>query len=57
MLQQPLYLDLDEETESYDRTLLQKNTRLIVAKEVGELSEAGLLTILYHPDLQIQNFS
>jgi hypothetical protein len=40
LLQTSLLLDLSEETESYDRTRLEKNTRPILAKTVGALSEA-----------------
>ena len=57
LLQASFSLDLDEETESYDRTLLEKNTRLIVTKNVGNLSEAWLLTIVYHPDFDLNNFA
>ncbi|MDR2190902.1 MAG: hypothetical protein LBP53_07190 [Candidatus Peribacteria bacterium] len=40
LLQTSLTLDLFDKTESYDRDNLQKNTRLIVANNVGNLSEA-----------------
>lgn len=57
LLQTSLFVDLDEEMESYDRSHLQKNTRVLLTKQVGNLSEAGLLTLLYHPDFDIQSFS
>jgi hypothetical protein len=40
LLQTSLTLDLNDETESYARDDLEKNTRLIVAKQVGNLAEA-----------------
>ncbi|MDR0281934.1 MAG: hypothetical protein LBI53_01045 [Candidatus Peribacteria bacterium] len=40
LLQTSLLLDLSGETESYDRDRLEKNTRLIVTKKVGNLAEA-----------------
>ncbi|MDD2536905.1 MAG: thermonuclease family protein [Candidatus Absconditabacteria bacterium] len=55
LLAQSITIDLTQETESYDASLLEKNTRLILTKEVGELSEAGLLTLVYHPDFDLHN--
>jgi hypothetical protein len=40
LIQTSLLLDLDDETESYDRYRLEKNTRLILANQVGNLAEA-----------------
>jgi len=40
LLQNSFLLDLSEETESYDRDRLEKNTRLIVTKQVGNLATA-----------------
>ena len=57
LLVQPIIIDLDRETESYDREKLQKNTRLILTTKVWDLTEAGLITIVYHPDLEFNYFS
>jgi hypothetical protein len=40
LLQTSLLIDLSDETESYDRDRLEKNTRLLLTKTVGNLSEA-----------------
>ena len=57
LLVQPIIIDLDRETESYDREKLQKNTRLILTTKVWDLTEAGLITIVLHPDLEFNSFS
>lgn len=57
LLTQPITIDLDRETESYDREKLQKNTKLILTTKVWDLTEAGLITIVYHPDLEFNNYS
>ncbi|MDR2540345.1 MAG: hypothetical protein LBD11_00780 [Candidatus Peribacteria bacterium] len=51
LLQNFFVFNLDEEQEFYDRSLLEKNTRMILTRDVGELSGAGLLTLGYHPDI------
>ena len=55
LLAQPLTIDLDEETETYDREKLQKNTRLILTTKAWALTEAGLITIVLHPDLKFNS--
>ena len=57
LLTQSITIDLDRETESYDREKLQKNTKLILTTKVWDLTEAGLITIVYHPDLEFNYFS
>jgi len=57
LLTQPITIDLDRETESYDREKLQKNTRLILTTKAWALTEAGLITIVLHPDLNFNSFS
>ena len=57
LLTQPIIIDLDRETETYDREKLQKNTRLILTTKAWDLTEAGLITIVLHPDLNFNSFS
>ena len=57
LLAQPITIDLDKKTESYDREKLQKNTRLILTTKVWDLTEAGLITIVYHSDLKFNYYS
>ena len=57
LLLQPLTIDLDKETEGYDREKLQKNTRLILTTKAWDLTEAGLITIVLQPDLKFNSFS
>ena len=57
LLTQPITIDLDRETETYDREKLQKNTRLILTTKAWDLTEAGLITIVLHPDLNFNYFS
>ena len=57
LLVQPIIIDLDRETETYDREKLQKNTRLILTTKAWALTEAGLITIVYHPDLEFNYYS
>ena len=57
LLTQDLIINLDEETETYDRENLQKNTRLILTTKAWDLTEAGLITIILQPDLKFNNFS
>ena len=57
LLTQPIIIDLDRETETYDREKLQKNTRLILTTKAWALTEAGLITIVLHPDLNFNSFS
>jgi len=57
LLAQPIIMDLDRETETYDREKLQKNTRLILTTKDWDLTEAGLITIVLHPDLNFNSFS
>jgi len=57
LLTQPITIDLDRETETYDREKLQKNTRLILTTKAWDLTEAGLITIVLHPDLNFNSFS
>jgi hypothetical protein len=57
LLAQPITIDLDRETETYDREKLQKNTRLILTTKAWDLTEAGLITIVYHSDLNFNYFS
>ena len=57
LLTQPIIMDLDRETETYDREKLQKNTRLILTTKDWDLTEAGLITIVLHPDLNFNSFS
>ena len=57
LLTQPITIDLDRETETYDREKLQKNTRLILTTKAWALTEAGLITIVLHPDLEFNSFS
>lgn len=57
LLNQPLLIDLYEENETYDMEKLQKNTKLILTTKAWELSEAWLITIIYHPDFKFNNYS
>ncbi len=57
LLVQPITIDLDRETETYDREKLEKNTRLILTTKAWPLTEAGLITIVLHPDLGFKSFS
>lgn len=57
LLVQPITIDLDRETENYDREKLQKNTRLILTTKAWALTEAGLITIVLHPDLNFKSFN
>jgi len=57
LLAQPVIIDLDEETENYDREDLQKNTKLILTIQPWDLTEAGLITIILQPDLEFNSFS
>ncbi len=57
LLTQNLTINLDEETETYDREKLQKNTRLVLTAKEWELTEAGLITIVLQPDLKFNSFS
>jgi len=57
LLTQPITIDLDRETETYDREKLEKNTRLILTTKAWPLTEAGLITIVLHPDLEFNYFS
>ena len=57
LLTQPLNINLDEETITYDREKLQKNTRLILTTQAWSLTEAGLITIILQPNLEFNNFS
>ena len=57
LLTQPLIINLDTETETYDREKLQKNTRLILTTKAWALTEAGLITIVLHPNLSFHSFS
>ena len=57
LLTQSLIMDLDRETETYDRQKLQKNTRLILTTKPWALTEAGLITIVLQPDLSFNSFS
>ena len=57
LLTQPIIIDLDRETETYDREKLQKNTRLILTTKAWALTEAGLITIVYQSDLNFNSFS
>jgi len=57
LLTQPLNINLDEETITYDREKLQKNTRLILTTQAWSLTEAGLITIILQPNLKFNNFS
>ena len=57
LLAQPITIDLDEETENYDREDLQKNTKLILTSQPWDLTEAGLITIILQPDLEFNSFS
>ena len=57
LLVRPITIDLDRETENYDREKLEKNTRLILTTKAWALTEAGLITIVLHPDLEFNSFS
>ena len=57
LLIQPLNINLNEETISYDREKLQKNTRLILTTQAWSLTEAGLITIILQPNLWFNYFS
>lgn len=57
LLAQPITIDLNRETETYDREKLEKNTRLILTTKAWPLTEAGLITIVLHPDLEFNSFS
>ena len=57
LLVQPITIKLDDETETYDREKLQKNTRLILTTKAWALTEAGLITIVLQPDLEFNSFS
>ena len=57
LLSQPITIDLDEETETYDQEKLQKNTKLILTTNAWSLTEAGPITIVLHPDLSFNSFS
>jgi len=56
ILSVPLEVDLNDETETYDQEKLQKNTKLILTTKAWELTEAGLITIVLHPDLSFNSF-
>lgn len=55
LLQHSFVFNLEEEQDFYDRSLLEKNTRMILTRDVGELSGAGLLTLGYHPDMVLHD--
>ena len=57
LLAQQIIIDLDEESETYDREDLQKNTKLILTTDWWNLTEAGLITIILHPELSFNSFS
>lgn len=53
-----LFIDLyDEDAEYFDIDDLEKNTKLILATKEWELTEAWLITIVLHPDLEFNSFS
>ena len=57
LLIQPLNINLNEETITYDREKLQKNTRLILTTQAWSLTEAWLITIILQPNLWLNYFS
>lgn len=57
LLNQPITMDLTEETETFDKRKLQKNTKLILTTKPWALTEAGLITIILQPTLEFNSFS
>ena len=52
-----VFIDLyDEDAEYFDLVDLEKNTKLILTTKEWSLTEAGLITIVLHPDFEL-NFS
>ena len=57
LLNQPITMDLTEETETFDKRKLQKNTKLILTTKPWALTEAGLITIILQSTLEFNSFS
>jgi hypothetical protein len=57
LLKTGLQLNRNEETDVYDPRDVEKNTRLLLTKKEGHLSDAAVLTLLYHKDFELDNSS
>lgn len=55
LLTQEVSINLDSETESYNKAKLQKNTRLILTTNPWTLIDNRLITIVLHPDLEFNS--
>lgn len=57
ILNNSITINLQESTENYEFSYLQKNSRILITQKPWELAEAWLLTLLLHDDFEIQSFN